>query len=156
MAQDIEGHLHSPPGRFAICVSRFNQAITERLSAGALDTLRRSGVAEADIDVIHCPGALELLAVVRRASESKRYAGVIALGAVIRGGTPHFDHVASAVIGGLAHLSREAPCAVTCGVLTTDSAEHALDRAGLKHGNKGSEAALACIELVNLFRHMAK
>jgi 6,7-dimethyl-8-ribityllumazine synthase len=151
MPHTIEGHLVSPKGRFALCVSRFNSFITEPLLSGALDALVRHGVADGDIDVIRCPGTWELPAVVRRASTSGKYAGIVALGCVIRGGTPHFDYVAAEVSKGIGQLSLQADCAVTFGVLTCDTVEQAVDRAGVKSGNKGAEAVAACIEMVNLF-----
>jgi 6,7-dimethyl-8-ribityllumazine synthase len=154
MPHIIEGHLVSPKGKFAVCVSRFNSFITEQLLSGALDALVRHGVAEGDIDVYRCPGTFELPPVVRRAAASGKYAGVVALGCVIRGGTPHFDYVAGEVSKGIGHISLTADCAVTFGVLTTDTVEQAVDRAGVKAGNKGAEAVVACIEMVNLFAKM--
>jgi 6,7-dimethyl-8-ribityllumazine synthase len=150
MPRFIEGHLHSPKGRFAICVSRFNSFITEPLLTGAVDALVRHGVADADIDVVRCPGTWELPGVVRRVVESKKYAGVVALGCVIRGGTPHFEYVSGEVAKGIGQLSMHADAAVTFGVLTCDTVDQAVDRAGVKAGNKGAEAAVACIEMVNL------
>ncbi len=154
MPRFIEGHLVSPKGRFALCVSRFNSFITEPLLSGALDTLVRHGVADGDLDVYRCPGTFELPAVVRRAAESGKYVGVVALGCVIRGGTPHFEYVSGEVAKGIGHLALHSTCAITFGVLTTDTVEQAVDRAGVKAGNKGAEAALACIEQVNLFAAM--
>lgn len=147
----IEGHLTPPAGRFALCVSRFNSLITEQLLSGALDALVRHGVADADIDVYRCPGTWELSGLVRRVAASGRYAGVVALGCVIRGGTPHFEYVAGEVAKGIGQVSLTAPCAVTFGVLTTDSLEQAVDRAGVKAGNKGADAALAAVEMANLY-----
>lgn len=154
MPRFIEGNFLPPRGRFAVCVSRFNSFITEELVKGAVDTLLRHGVADADIDVFRCPGTFELPPVVRRAAESNTYAGVIALGCVIRGGTPHFDYVASECSKGIGSVAFSAKCAVTFGVLTCDNVEQAIDRAGVKAGNKGAEAAVACIEVVNLFSAM--
>jgi 6,7-dimethyl-8-ribityllumazine synthase len=154
MPRFFEGNLVSPKGRFAICVSRFNGFITEQLLSGALDALTRHGVADADVDVYRCPGTWELTGLVRRVSDSKQYAGVIALGCVIRGGTPHFDYVASEVAKGVGQATLNSDAAVTFGVLTTDSIEQAVDRAGVKAGNKGAEAAVACIEMVNLYARM--
>lgn len=151
MPRFFEGNVVSPKGRFAICVSRFNGFITEQLLNGSIDALTRHGVADGDIDVYRCPGTWELTGVVRRVSESKQYTGVIALGCVIRGGTPHFDYVAAEVAKGVGQATLNADCAVTFGVLTTDTIEQAVDRAGVKAGNKGAEAAVACIELVNLY-----
>jgi 6,7-dimethyl-8-ribityllumazine synthase len=147
----IEGHLTPPQGRFALCVSRFNSLITEQLLSGALDALVRHGVADADIDVYRCPGTWELSGLVRRVASTGRYAGVVALGCVIRGGTPHFEYVAGEVAKGIGQVSLTANCAVTFGVLTTDSIEQAVDRAGVKAGNKGADAALAAVEMANLY-----
>jgi 6,7-dimethyl-8-ribityllumazine synthase len=154
MPRTFEGNLVSPKGRFAITVSRFNSFITEPLLAGALDALVRHGVADGDIDVYRCPGTFELPGVTRRVAQSGRYAGVIALGCVIRGGTPHFEYVSAEVSKGIGQLAANSDCAVTFGVLTTDSVEQAVDRAGVKAGNKGAEAAVACIEMVNLYAVM--
>lgn len=154
MPHFIEGHLVAPKGRFALCVSRFNSFITEQLLAGAVDALVRHGVPDAEIDVYRCPGTWELPGVVRRAAGSGRYVGVVALGCVIRGGTPHFDYVAAEVSKGIGQLSLSADCAITFGVLTTDSVEQAVDRAGVKAGNKGADAAVACLELANLYAKM--
>lgn len=154
MPRTIEGQLVSPKGRFAICVSRFNSFITEPLLSGAVDALVRHGVADGDIDVYRCPGTFELPGVARRVVQGGKYAGVIALGCVIRGGTPHFEYVSGEVTKGIGQLSFTADCAVTFGVLTCDTVEQAVDRAGVKAGNKGAEAAVACIELVNLYAAM--
>lgn len=151
MPRTIEGHLVSPKGRFALCVSRFNSFITEQLLAGAVDALVRHGVADGDVDVFRCPGTFELSPLVRRVADTNHYAGVIALGCVIRGGTPHFEYVAGEVSKGIGQVALNAGCAVTFGVLTTDNVEQAVDRAGVKAGNKGAEAAVACIEMVNLY-----
>ena len=155
MGRTYEGTFVTPKGRFALCVTRFNAFITNELLAGALDTLVRHGVSADDIDVYRVPGAFELSPVVRRVVESGRYAGVIALGAVIRGGTPHFEYVAAEVAKGIGQISLQAECAVTFGVLTCDTLEQAIERAGTKAGNKGGEAAMACIEVVNLLSLMS-
>jgi 6,7-dimethyl-8-ribityllumazine synthase len=147
----IEGHLTPPQGRFALCVSRFNSLITEQLLSGAVDALVRHGVADGDIDVYRCPGTWELSGLVRRVAGTGRYVGVVALGCVIRGGTPHFEYVAGEVAKGIGQVSLTASCAVTFGVLTTDSIEQAVDRAGVKAGNKGADAALAAVEMANLY-----
>ncbi len=151
MPRFFEGQLVSPKGRFAICVSRFNSFITEKLLEGALDTLVRHGVADDAIDVYRCPGTWELTGLTRRVTDTKQYAGIIALGCVIRGGTPHFEYVSSEVTKGIGHLTMHSNAAVTFGVLTCDTVEQAVDRAGVKAGNKGAEAAIACIEMVNLY-----
>lgn len=155
MPRYIEGDFLPPKGRFAICVSRFNSFITEELVKGAVDSLVRHGVADSDIDVFRCPGTWELPGLARRVAEMGGYVGLIALGAVIRGGTPHFEYVAGECTKGLGQLASTAPCAVTFGVLTCDTVEQAVDRAGVKAGNKGSEAAMACIEMVNLHARLA-
>ena len=154
MPRTFEGNLVSPKGRFAITVSRFNSFITDPLLAGALDALVRHGVAEGDVDVYRCPGTFELSGLTRRVATSGKYAGVIALGCVIRGGTPHFEYVAGEVTKGIGQIALTADCAVSFGVLTTDNVEQAVDRAGVKAGNKGAEAAVACIEMVNLYSVM--
>jgi len=155
MARTIEGMLTAPQGRFALCVTRWNAFITEELLKGAQDALRRHGVAEDAVDVIWVPGAFELPGVVRKVAEGGAYAGIVALGAVIRGGTPHFDYVAGEAAKGIAAVAGTADCAVAFGVLTTDSIEQAIERAGTKAGNKGGEAALACLEMVNLYAALA-
>jgi 6,7-dimethyl-8-ribityllumazine synthase len=151
-----EGSLVATGQKAALVVARFNSLVTEQLLLGAADALRRHGVNDADIDVFRCPGTFELPAVLRRVAASGRYDAVVALGAVIRGGTPHFDYVAAEVTKGVAHVAMEASCAVTMGVLTCDTMEQALERAGVKAGNKGAEAAAAAIEQANLLRSAAK
>lgn len=155
MPRYFEGNLVSPKGRFALCVSRFNSLITEELLRGALDALQRHGVDEDAIDVYRVPGTFELSGVVRRVAEGNQYAGVVALGCVIRGGTPHFEYVAGEVSKGVGQVALNAKCAVSFGVLTCDTVEQAIDRAGVKAGNKGADAALACIEMVNLYARMS-
>jgi 6,7-dimethyl-8-ribityllumazine synthase len=154
MPRTFEGNLVSPKGKFALCVSRFNGFITEELLKGALDALIRHGVSEDDIDVYRVPGTFELPGMVRRAAESGRYSGVVALGCVIRGGTPHFDYVAAEVSKGVGSVATHVNAAVTFGVLTCDTVEQAIDRAGVKAGNKGAEAAVSAIELVNLYAQL--
>lgn len=156
MARVIEGLLTPPQGRFALCVSRFNSFITEQLLRGAQDALLRHGVADADIDVFRVPGTFELPGLVRRVAEGGQYAGVVALGCVLRGGTPHFEYVAGEVSKGIGQIALTAPCAVSFGVLTCDTLEQAIDRAGVKAGNKGADAAMACLEMVNLYVRMAE
>ncbi len=148
----VEGNLVGEGLKVGIVVSRFNSLVTEQLLSGALDALRRHGVAEGAVDVYRCPGTFEIPAVLRRVAASGRYGAVVALGAVIRGGTPHFEYVAGEVSKGVAQVSMEASCAVAFGVLTCDTMEQALERAGVKGGNKGAEAAVAAIEQANLFR----
>ena len=147
-----EGSLVATGLRFAVVVARFNSLITEQLLAGAVDALRRHGADEANLDVYRCPGTFELPALLKRVALSGRYDGALALGAVIRGGTPHFEYVAAEATKGVGHVSLEADCAVAMGILTCDTMEQALERAGLKGGNKGAEAALAAIEQANAFK----
>jgi 6,7-dimethyl-8-ribityllumazine synthase len=151
-----EGSLVATGLRFAVVVSRFNSLITESLLAGALDALRRHGAGEEAIDVYRCPGTFELPAVLKRVAKSGRYDAVVALGAVIRGGTPHFEYVAAEATKGVGVVALEADCAVALGILTCDTMEQALERAGVKAGNKGADAALAAIEQANVFRELGK
>ncbi|WP_456342928.1 6,7-dimethyl-8-ribityllumazine synthase [Thermovibrio sp.] len=150
-----EGNLEAKGLRFAIAVSRFNSFITERLLEGALDCLLRHGCSEEDIEVFKAPGAFELPLLAKRLAKMD-YDAVIVLGAVIRGETPHFDYVAAEVSKGVAAVSLETEKPVIFGVLTTDTVEQAIDRAGAKAGNKGWEAALAAIEMVNLLKGMER
>ncbi|MBK9517612.1 MAG: 6,7-dimethyl-8-ribityllumazine synthase [Anaeromyxobacter sp.] len=147
-----EGTLIATGLKVALVVSRFNSLITEQLLAGAVDTLRRHGAADADLEVFRCPGTFELPAVLKRVALSGRFDAVVALGAVIRGGTPHFDYVAGEATKGVAQVAMEASCAVSLGVLTCDTMEQALERAGVKAGNKGAEAAAAAIEQAQVLR----
>ncbi|HEX6941197.1 MAG TPA: 6,7-dimethyl-8-ribityllumazine synthase [Longimicrobiales bacterium] len=151
---EFSGRLMGEGKRFALVVSRFNELVTERLAAGARACLIRHGVREGDIDTFWVPGAWELPPVVQRAARSGRYAGVIALGCVIRGETPHFDYVAGEAAKGLAAVARESDVPVAFGVLTTDTAEQALARAGGKSGNKGWDAAASALEMSDLYRQM--
>ncbi len=147
-----EGSLIATGLKVALVVSRFNSLITEQLLSGAVDTLRRHGVADGDLDVYRCPGTFELPALLQRVANGGRHDAVIALGAVIRGGTPHFDYVAGEATKGVAQVALEADCAVAMGVLTCDTMEQALERAGVKAGNKGAEAALAAIEQAQVLK----
>ena len=140
--------------RFAVVVSRFNESITQRLVEGALDALVRHGVAFDDIDVLWVPGAWELPLAARRAAMTERYDGLVALGAVIRGDTPHFDYVAGEASRGLAMASTEFDVPMGFGLLTCDTVAQAEARAGGEHGNKGWDAALAALEMVDLFDHV--
>jgi len=149
----VEGKLKADGIKFAIAVSRFNSFITERLLEGAIDCILRHGGKEEDITVFKVPGSFELPLVAKKLAK-KDFDAVIALGAVIRGETPHFDYVAAEVSKGIANVSLETEKPVVFGVLTTDTVEQAIDRAGTKAGNKGWEAALAAIEMVNLLREM--
>lgn len=150
MENIIEGNLTANQLSFALVVSRFNEFVTKRLLDGALDCLRRHGGSEKAIDVIYCPGAFEIPQVAKQLVVLKKYDAVICLGCIIRGETPHFDYIANAVSTGLSRLALETTTPVIFGVLTTDSLEQAIDRAGAKGGNKGWDAALAAIELADL------
>ena len=155
MKNIIEGKLVDEGGRYAILVSRWNDLITGRLLDGALDALRRHGSdVEKNVDIVWAPGSYELPLVAQRLSASGRYSAVIALACVIRGGTPHFDYISAEVSKGLASVSLETGVPITFGVLTTNSIEQALERAGTKMGNKGVEAALTAIEMVNLLEQI--
>lgn len=149
-----EGNLVTPPGRFAVVASRFNEAVVERLVAGALDGLRRYGVADGSIDLVRVPGAFEIPVVARRLAGSRQYACVLCLGAVVRGETGHYDHVAGQAAAGVAQAALDTGVPVVFGILTCETMEQALDRAGGKAGNKGFEAALAAIEMVNLLARL--
>ena len=149
----IEGMLHlANEDRYAILVGRFNSFVVEHLLEGAIDTLKRHGVSEDNITVIHAPGAWELPVVAKKLAASDRFDAIIALGAVIRGSTPHFDFVAGECVKGLGVVSLDSGLPVINGVLTTDSIEQAIERSGTKAGNKGGEAALTAIEMVNLLK----
>ena len=151
----LEGHhLVSPATRFAIVVSRFNEVVCERLLDGALDILRRHGAKSEDICVARVPGAFEIPLAARRLARSKKFDAVIVLGAVIRGGTPHFDYICSAVTSGINQVMMETDTPISFGLLTTENSEQALERAGMKMGNKGVEAALAAVEMVNLLKQV--
>ncbi len=153
MPNYVEGEL-TGSGRYGILVARFNSLITERLLEGCVDGLLRSGVAEADITVVRVPGAFEMPVTAKRMADSGNYDAVIGLGAVIRGSTPHFDHVANEVTKGLAQVSLDSGLPVINAVLTTDTIEQAVERAGTKAGNKGFDAARGAVEMVNLFRQL--
>jgi len=149
----FEGQLRVEKGdRFAFVASRFNEFIVDRLVGGATDCIVRHGGSEAQVDVIKVPGAFELPLTALTAARSGKYAGVIVLGAVIRGGTPHFDMIAAEVTKGTAQAGLETGLPIVFGVLTTDTIEQAIERAGTKMGNKGWEAAQSLIEMVDLFR----
>jgi 6,7-dimethyl-8-ribityllumazine synthase len=149
-----EGDLATPPGRFALVAARFNGAVVEGLVAGALDGLRRHGVADDAIDVVRVPGSFEIPLAAQRLAAGGRYAAVICLGAVIRGETGHYDHVAGEAAGGVARAALATGVPVVFGILTCETLEQALNRAGAKSGNKGFDAALAAIEMVNLLRRL--
>lgn len=150
----IEGGLTYTAGRFAVVVARFNGFIVDSLQAGALDAFNRHGVPAENVTVIKVPGAYEMPVTVQRIAQSGKYDAIIGLGAVIRGSTPHFDYVAGEVSKGMAAVSLDHNIPVVFGVLTTDSIEQAIERAGTKAGNKGAEAAVTAIEMVNLFSQL--
>ena len=150
----IEGTFTGVAGKFAIVVGRWNSFVVESLLEGALDALRRHGVSEDDITIIRAPGAFEIPLVCQKAAAGGQYDAIIALGAVIRGGTPHFEYVAGECTKGLAQVSMQYSVPVSFGVLTVDSIEQAIERAGTKAGNKGEEAAMSAIEMVNLLKQM--
>ena len=151
MANMYQGDLVAKKGqKFAIVVSRFNEFISSKLLAGAIDQLVRHGVAEGAIDVAWTPGSFEIPVVAKRLAESGKYAAVICLGAVIRGGTPHFDYIAAEVSKGVAQVGMATGVPTIFGVITADNLEQAVERAGAKAGNKGSDAALSAIEMANL------
>jgi len=138
--------------RFCLLVGRFNSFIVDQLEGGAIDTLVRQGADIKNIDVVKVPGAFEMPLAAQRLAEKKKYDAIIGLGAVIRGGTPHFEYVSAEVTKGLATVSLQSGTPITFGVLTVDSIEQAIERAGTKAGNKGAEAALAAIEMVNVLK----
>ena len=152
MAKVFEGGLSASGLRFGIVVTRFNSFITERLLGGAMDALLRAGATEDMIDVIKVPGSWEVPLVAGELARQHRYDALICLGAVIRGDTPHFDYVAGEAAKGIAHVSSETGVPVAFGVLTTNTLEQAIDRAGAKSGNKGFDAAMTAIEMANLLR----
>ena len=154
MPNIIQSNLISEGLKVAIVVSRFNDFITERLVGGAVDALTRSGTNDSDIDIIKVPGAFEIPLLAQKAVATGRYDAIICLGAVIRGATPHFDYVCSEVTKGVAHVSMAASIPVIFGVITTDTIEQAIERAGTKAGNKGFDCALAAIEMANLMTVM--
>jgi 6,7-dimethyl-8-ribityllumazine synthase len=154
MSVPIEGGLNAQGLRFAIVVARFNALITDRLLAGACDVLARCGANSDEIEIVKVPGAWELPLAAKTLALQKKHDAIIALGAVIRGDTPHFDYVAGHAAAGLAAVQQESGIPVAFGVLTTNSVEQALDRAGGKAGNKGSDAAMTAIEMANLLRRL--
>ena len=150
MVKIVEGQLIGKGKRFGIVVSRFNDFITEKLLGGALDGLLRTGVKESDIHVIKVPGAFEIPLAAKKVAQGGKYDAVICLGAVIRGSTPHFDYVCAEVSKGVAQVSLDSEIPVIFGVVTTDSVEQAIERAGTKSGNKGWSAAMSAVEMANL------
>ena len=152
MGKVFEGQLSAAGLRFAVVVSRFNSFITERLLGGAMDALRRCGAADELIDVVKVPGSWEVPLVAGELARQHRYDAIICLSCVIRGETPHFDYVAGEAAKGVAHVAAETGVPVAFGVLTTNTLEQAIDRAGTKSGNKGFDAAMTAIEMANLLR----
>ena len=150
----IEGDLTVRDARFCLVVARFNSFITESLLAGAVDALKRHGAEEANLTVVRVPGAFEMPLALKRITAKGEYDAIVALGAVIRGGTPHFDYVAGECVKGMASVSLANNLPIAFGVLTVDSIEQAIERAGTKAGNKGAEAAMSAIEMVNLLRQL--
>ena len=150
----IEGDLRPNGGKYAIVVGRWNSFVVESLLSGAVDSLTRHGIPEEDITVVRCPGAVEIPLAVKKVAKSGQYDAVVALGAVIRGGTPHFEFVANECVKGLSHVNLEYEIPVSFGVLTVDTIEQAIERSGTKAGNKGEEAAMAAFEMVSLLKKL--
>jgi 6,7-dimethyl-8-ribityllumazine synthase len=155
MANIIEGNLNAAGLKFGIVISRFNEFLTNRLLGGAIDSLTRHGAAESEIDVAWVPGAMEIPVVAKKMASGKRYNAIICLAVVIRGGTPHFEHVCNSLTRGVGTIALESGLPVIYGAITADSIEQAIERAGTKAGNKGFDAACAAIEMANLLRNIA-
>jgi len=147
-----EGDFKEVSGKFALVVGRFNSFVVESLLQGAIDALVRQGIPETDIEIYRVPGAFEIPLAVKRIAATKKYDAIVALGAVIRGGTPHFEYVAGECVKGIGAVSLEYGLPVAFGVLTVDSIEQAIERSGTKAGNKGAEAAMSVVEMINLFK----
>lgn len=154
MVNTFEGQLVANNEKVAIVISRFNEFITGKLLAGCIDTLKRHCIKEENIDVVWVPGAFEIPLATKKVASNSKYAGVIALGAVIKGSTPHFDYVSAEVSKGVAQVGLAAEKPVIFGVLTTDNIEQAIERAGTKSGNKGSDAALSLLEMMDLMKKL--
>ncbi|HUT85637.1 MAG TPA: 6,7-dimethyl-8-ribityllumazine synthase [Elusimicrobiales bacterium] len=150
MTKIIEGDMVVKDKKFALVVSRFNDVVTNNLMSGCTDTLKRHGTDEGDITIVRVPGAFEIPMTAKKVAQTKNYDAIICLGAVIRGQTPDFDFVSAEVTKGIAQVSMEADLPVTYGIITADTLEQAIERSGAKQGNKGKDAALAAIEMVNL------
>jgi len=150
----VQGNFNSGGLKFAIVVSRFNDFVTERLLGGALDALARTGASDTDLLIIKVPGSFEIPLIAKKLALSKKYDAIICLGTLIRGDTPHFEYISSEVVKGIAAVSLETGTPVAFGVLTADTVEQAIDRAGLKSGNKGFEVAMAAVEMVNLVKQL--
>jgi len=156
MPEVMEGNLDAKGLNFALIVSRFNDFVSRRLVDGAMDAIKRSGGREEDVTVIYVPGSFEIPAVAKRMAGVTQFDAIICLGAVIRGGTPHFEYVAAEVSKGVASVAMESDIPLTFGVITADTLEQAIDRAGAKSGNKGFEAAMAAVEMANLYRNLPR
>ncbi len=154
MSRVIEGKLDARGLKFGVVVSRFNDFIGERLLSGALDALLRSGADTNDIDIVKVPGSFEIPLAAKKLAKSQKYNGVICLGAVIRGATPHFEYISAEVTKGIATVSLECEIPISLGVITTDSIEQAIERAGSKSGNKGWDAAISAIEMANVLKEL--
>lgn len=152
--RQIEGQLHVQGARFALVVSRFNDFIAQKLAEGAIDCIRRHGGTDESVTIYRCPGAFELPMVAKKVALSGNYDAIIALGVIIRGSTPHFDVIAAEATKGIAQVSLDTMIPVAFGVLTTENIEQAIERAGTKAGNKGFDAAMTAIEMVNLYRQI--
>jgi 6,7-dimethyl-8-ribityllumazine synthase len=150
----VQGNFQNASARYGIAVARFNSFIVDKLLDGALEALQKHGVLDRDITIVRVPGAYELPVAVKKMAASDNYDAIIALGAVIRGGTPHFEYVAGECVKGLSHVSMDSGLPIAFGVLTVDTIEQAIERAGTKAGNKGEEAALTAMEMVSLLRQL--
>ncbi len=150
----VEGNFSSSDAKFALVVGRWNSFVVEHLLEGSIDALKRHGISEDNITIYRTPGAFEIPLTVKKVADTKNYDAIVALGAVIRGGTPHFDYVAGECTKGLAQVSLEYGLPVAFGVLTVDSIEQAIERSGTKAGNKGEEAAMSALEMVNLIKEI--
>ncbi len=152
MSKNFEGNLLGKELKFGLVVSRFNEFFSKKLLEGAQDALLRHGVNETDIEIAWTPGSFEIPLIAQKMAQSKKYDAVICLGAVIRGGTPHFDHIAAEVTKGIAKVNLDTGVPVIYGVITTDTLEQAIERSGTKSGNKGFDAAVSAIEMANLIK----
>jgi len=154
--QDFAGKMESKGLKIGIVVSRFNEMITEKLLTGALDTLRQTGIADQDITLVRVPGCFEIPVASQRLAQTGKLEAIICLGAVIRGETPHFEYISSQVTHGISQVALKYDLPVTFGVITADTVEQALARAGVKHPNKGSEAANSAVQMANLFKQLTE
>lgn len=152
--RELEGKLDSSGLKIAVVVSRFNEMITERLLQGALDTLRRTGTREEDLTIVRVPGSFEIPLAAQRLAEEKKFQAIVCLGTLIRGETRHFELLTNEVTRGVGEVALKYDLPVTYGIITADTVEQAMNRAGMKHGNKGREAALAAIEMANLVKEI--